>query len=126
MFEILRSQSLLGNPLLNYVLALSSFIGGLIFIWIIKFIVLKRVKTWAEKTETKISQIEQQIKDLTNSLNSLHKSLISKISEYDANITNVGVEIKAMEKVFQKVLPSLTENVNKLDRIAKSSKINKR
>ena len=70
---------------------------------------------------------DQQIKDLTNSLNNLHKSLISKISEYDSNITNVGVEIKAMEKVFQKVLPSLTENVNKLDRIAKSSsRLNKK
>lgn len=86
---------------------------------------VKIIIDWKEKTETKIGQIDQQIKDLTNSLNSLHKSLISKISEYDTNITNVGVEIKAMEKVFQKILPSLTENVNKLDRIAKSSKLNK-
>ena len=46
----------------------------------------------------------------------------SKVSEYDKNITDVGIEIKAMEKVFEKVLPSLTENVNKLDRLAKSSK----
>ena len=36
---------------------------------------------WKEKTETKVSQIEQQIKDLVNSLNNLHKSVISKISE---------------------------------------------
>ena len=81
---------------------------------------------WKEKTETKVSQIEQQIKDLVNSLNNLHKSVISKISEYDKNITDVGTEIKAMEKVFQKVLPSLTENVNKLDRMTKSSKLNKK
>ena len=81
---------------------------------------------WKEKTETKVSQIEQQIKDLVNSLNNLHKSVISKISEYDKNITDVGTEMKAMEKVFQKVLPSLTENVNKLDRMTKSSKLNKK
>ncbi|MCH8329694.1 MAG: hypothetical protein IIB81_04880 [Nanoarchaeota archaeon] len=87
---------------------------------------VKIIIDWKEKTETKIGQIDQQIKDLTNSLNSLHKSLISKISEYDTNITDVGTEIKAMEKVFQKILPSLTENVNKLDRIAKSSKLNKK
>jgi len=43
---------------------------------------------------------------------------IGKISEYDKNITDVGVEIKAMEKVFQKVLPTFTENVNKIDRLA--------
>jgi len=87
---------------------------------------VKIIIDWKEKTETKISQIDQQIKDLTNSLNSLHKSLLGKISEYDRNITDVGVEIKAMEKVFQKVLPSLTENVNKLDRIAKGSKLGKK
>ena len=81
---------------------------------------------WKEKTETKISQVEQQIKDLTNSLNNLHKSIISKISGYDKNITDVGTEMKAMEKVFQKILPSLTENVNKLDRMTKSSKLNKK
>ncbi|MFH0868387.1 MAG: hypothetical protein V1831_03665 [Candidatus Woesearchaeota archaeon] len=81
---------------------------------------------WKEKTEIKIGQIEQQLKDLTGGLDSLHKSLLNKISQYDSNITDVGTEIKAMEKVFQKVLPSLTENVNKLDRIARSSKVTKK
>ena len=73
-----------------------------------------------------INKFEQQLKDLSSGLNSLHKSLIEKISEYDKGITNVGTEIKAMEKVFQKILPSLTENVNRLDRIAKGSKLGKK
>ena len=51
---------------------------------------------------------------------------MGKISQYDSNITDVGTEIKAMEKVFQKILPNLTENVNKLDRMTKSSKLNKK
>ena len=81
---------------------------------------------WKEKKEAKINQLEQQIKDLTESLDNLHKSIVSKISDYDRNITDVGTEIKAMEKVFQKVLPSLTENVNKLERMTKSSKLDKK
>jgi len=81
---------------------------------------------WKEKTESKINRFEQQIKDLADSLNNLNKSMLGKISEYDKGITDVGIEIKAMEKVFQKVLPSLTENVNKLDRIAKGSKLGKK
>jgi len=87
---------------------------------------IKVIIDWKEKTETKVNKIEQQVKDLSTSLNSLHKSLIEKISEYDKGINNVGTEIKAMEKVFQKILPSLTENVNKLDRIAKGSKLIKK
>ena len=86
---------------------------------------VKVIIDWKEKTEAKINQFEQQIKDLTSSLNTLHKNVMGKISDYDKNITDVGVEIKAMEKVFQKVLPSLTENVNKLDRMTKSSKLKK-
>ena len=63
---------------------------------------IKIIIDWKEKTETKINQIEQQIKDLTNNLNNLQKSLINKISGYDKNIIDVGTEMKAMEKVFQK------------------------
>ena len=81
---------------------------------------------WKEKTEARMGQIEQQIKDVANSVNSIHKNIINKISEYDRSITDVGTEIKAMEKVFQKVLPSLTENVNKLDRMTKGSKLSPR
>lgn len=80
---------------------------------------------WKEKTEKKINEVGQQVKDLADSLNNLHKSLLSKISEYDRNILDVGTEIKAMEKVFEKVLPSLTENVNKLERMSKSTKLDK-
>jgi len=86
---------------------------------------IKIVIDWKEKTEARIDRFEQQIKDLTGGLNSLHKSLLGKIYEYDKNITDVGTEIKAMEKVFQKILPSLTESVNKLDRMTKSSKSKK-
>ena len=87
---------------------------------------LKIIIDWKDKTESRVNKFEQQINDLTGSLNSLHKSLLGKISEYDKNITDVGVEIKAMEKVFQKVLPNLTENVNKLERMTKGPRLNKK
>ena len=80
---------------------------------------LRKIIDWKEQTETKMGQLVQQIQDISNSVNSLHKNILNKISEYDKNIVDVGTEIKAMEKVFQKVLPSLTENVNKLERMAK-------
>ncbi len=83
---------------------------------------IKLVIDWKDKTESKIDQMGQQISDLAGSLSTLQKSIIGKVSEYDKNLSNVGVEIKAMEKVFQKVLPSLTENVNKLERMSKGYK----
>ena len=83
---------------------------------------IRKVIEWKDRNEDRIAKLEQQIIDLRLTIDSLTKSVISKVSSYDQNIVDVGTEIKAMEKVFQKILPTLTENVNKLDRIAKSHK----
>ncbi len=83
---------------------------------------MRKVIEWKDKSEDRIAKIEQQLLDLRMSMDSLTKSIMSKISAYDQNIVDVGTEVKAMEKVFQKVLPSLTENVNKLDRMTKGYK----
>jgi hypothetical protein len=80
---------------------------------------INKVIEWKEKTESRVTKLEQQTSDLRASIESLNKSLLIKITNYDQNITDVGTEIKAMEKVFQKVLPNLTENVNKLERLSK-------
>ena len=87
---------------------------------------IKKVIEWKDRSEDRLAKIEQQIIDLRMTIDSLTKSIISKISTYDQNITDVGTEIKAMEKVFQKVLPTLTESVNKLDRMAKGKEQQKK
>jgi len=83
---------------------------------------IKKVIEWKERSEERLTKIEQQIIDIRLNIDSLTKSMMTKVSAYDQNIVDVGIEIKAMEKVFQKVLPSLTENVNKLDRMTKGYK----
>ncbi len=83
---------------------------------------VKRIVEWKDKSEDRIAKLEQQILDLRLSIDSLTKNVMSRISSYDQNIVDVGTEIKAMEKVFQKVLPNLTESVNKLDRMSKGYK----
>ena len=79
---------------------------------------INKVIEWKERTEARIVKMEQEIKGLKEGFDALHKGVLGKISEYDKNLMDVGSEIKAMEKVFQKILPTFTENVNKLSRIA--------
>ena len=83
---------------------------------------VNKILEWKEKTESRITQFDQQLKDLKASFDSLHEGILAKIGEYETSITDVGAEIKAMEKVFQKILPTLTQNVNELSRITKSLK----
>ena len=63
---------------------------------------INKIIEWKNKSEAKISSLEQQFKDLKNDFDKLHQAVIGKIGEYDQNILNVGTEIKVMEKVFQK------------------------
>ncbi|MEK6823080.1 MAG: hypothetical protein AABY13_04575 [Nanoarchaeota archaeon] len=75
---------------------------------------------WRDNVNLRVERLEQGMTDTRADLDNLHKAIVSKIGEYDKNLIDVGTEIKAMEKVFQKVLPTLTENVSELSRVAKT------
>ena len=83
---------------------------------------VQKILDWKEKTEAMIVVLEQKFKDMKFEFDKLQSSLYDRISQYDQNMTDVGTEIKALEKVFQKILPTLTENVNELSKISKDLK----
>jgi len=83
---------------------------------------LEKVVEWKDSAGVKINKIEQAIKDLRKQFEELHSGVLERISEYDKGIRNVGVNVKAMEEVFKKLLPQFTENVSKLSRITKKVK----
>ena len=83
---------------------------------------LGKMNEWKDAATSRLDKIDQAIADMKSDLDNLHKAIVSKISEYDKNLLDVGTEIKAMEKVFQKVLPELTGSVAELSRITKSVK----
>jgi len=78
---------------------------------------INKIVEWKEKTDATLTRLQQEIDDLKQSMTSLSKGMMAKVATYDQNIKNVGVDIKAMEQVFQKILPQFTDNVNKLARI---------
>ncbi|MFH1850624.1 MAG: hypothetical protein ABH879_10695 [archaeon] len=83
---------------------------------------IDKIIDWKERTEQKVALLEQDFSDLKKNFDSLHNAILGKIGEYDENIVSLGAEIKAMEKVFQKLLPTFTENVSELSRITKKLK----
>jgi len=83
---------------------------------------LGKMNEWKDGAISRLDKLDQSISDMKSDLDNLHKAIVSKISEYDRNLLDVGTEIKAMEKVFQKVLPELTGSVAELSRITKTAK----
>ncbi len=83
---------------------------------------LSKLAEWKNAMTQKVTSMEQQVQDLRREFDKVHSVIISKIDDYDKNMSNVGAEVKAMEKVFSKVLPLFTENVAELSKITKELK----
>ncbi len=83
---------------------------------------INRIVEWKEKTETKITQVESALKSLKDEFDKMHTAVLERVGEYDKHIGDVGTEVKALEKVFQKVLPGFVENVSELSRITQDLK----
>lgn len=83
---------------------------------------INKIVEWKNEIEMKVNKLEQRFDSLKEEFDKLHQAIIGKIGEYDKNILEVGAEIRAMEKVFSKVLPVFTENINELSRITQAMK----
>ncbi|MBI4145918.1 hypothetical protein HY489_01120 [Candidatus Woesearchaeota archaeon] len=83
---------------------------------------LGKMTEWKELLTSRIDRLEQSMGDMKLDLDGLHKAIVSRIGEYDKTLMDVGTEIKAMEKVFSKVLPDLTSNIQELSRITQKVK----
>ncbi len=83
---------------------------------------INKIIEWKNKADAKVASLEQEFKDLKADFDKLHNAILGKIADYDQNIINVGTEIKAMEKVFQQIIPTFTENVNELSRLTQGMK----
>lgn len=81
---------------------------------------LAKLNEWRDALGSRMDKLEQSVVDVKTDLDGLHKAIVSRIGEYDKSLLDVGTEIKAMEKVFQKVLPELTGNIQELSRITKN------
>ncbi len=77
---------------------------------------INKMAEWKDRAETRLVKIEQDLQNLKDGFQNLQRGILGKVQQYDQNIQNVGAEIKAMEKVFQDVLPKFTENVNRMAR----------
>lgn len=86
---------------------------------------VEKVVSWKGKIEQEVQLLKEDIVTIKNSFETFEKRLMNKISSYDKNILDVNSEIKALDKVFQKITPTLVNNVNELSRIADDLKQSK-
>ena len=81
-----------------------------------------KIVEWKGTMEQRLAALEQRFTDLKTGFDNLQSSVVDKVSGYDQSVKDVGSEMKALEQVFQKIIPTMTENVNELSRITKTMK----
>jgi len=83
---------------------------------------VSKIVEWKDNAEQRLVVMEEKMKSIKEDMDRLHSSILERVGEYDKTMTDVGTELKALEKVFQKVLPGFVENVAELSRITKDLK----
>lgn len=87
--------------------------------------VLNDITVFKERVKTEIVSIKQELLRLENRFENMQKSVLSRVSEYGKGISDVGSELKAMEKVFENIITPLTTNIKELSKITEELKIRK-
>ncbi len=87
---------------------------------------VQKIIEWKNQTESRLGKMQGELRALKKSFDDLHKGVLGKLSEYDKGVRDVGTDIKAMEGVFKKIIPTFTENVSELSRISKTLKSKKK
>jgi hypothetical protein len=80
------------------------------------------LKLWKEKVETDLSGIKQEILRTESKFENLQKAILGKLGEYSEGVTDLGAEMKAMEKIFEKILAPLTRSVKDLEAVTEKIK----
>ena len=88
---------------------------------------LDDLKTWKVDLDTQVKGFKSQLDTLGKRVDDAQNAMLGKVEEYNKSLGGVTVEIQAMGKVFEKIIPQFTENVNKLSELVdrKASKTKK-
>jgi hypothetical protein len=88
---------------------------------------LDDLKTWKVDLDTQVKGFKSQLDTLGKRVDDAQNAMLGKVEEYNKSLGGVNVEIMAMGKVFEKIIPQFTENVNKLSELVdrKASKTKK-
>ncbi|MDD5253692.1 MAG: hypothetical protein PHG05_01130 [Candidatus Nanoarchaeia archaeon] len=77
---------------------------------------------WKARVKDDLLSVKQEILRISSRVDNLQAAVLSKVNEYSSNLSEVGTEIKALEKVMEKIIEPLTTNIKELNRITEDLK----
>jgi len=84
------------------------------------------IAVWKEKTNNDVVSIKQELVRLEERFEQLQNAVLGRVKEYDEGVRGIHTEMKALEKVFERILEPLTSNIKELSAITQELKKSKR
>ena len=75
------------------------------------------IRVWKENVKIELVSIKQEIIRTQERFENLQNAILAKVQEYSRNIDGVNAELKAMEKVLEKILEPFSKNIKELSKI---------
>ena len=86
---------------------------------------LDELTSWKTEIGTQVTAFKSQLEALDKKVADAQNAMIGKVDDYNKSLLGVNVEIQAMGKVFEKVIPQFTDNVNRLSEIVDKKSVSK-
>jgi len=81
-----------------------------------------KIEDWKKIVDEKLTDFQSRLEQLDKRLSDSQNAITGKVEDYNKSIKDVNVELKALSQVFEKILPTFTENVKILQDVVKKSK----
>ena len=78
------------------------------------------IKTWKERVDVDLEGTKQELIRTQEKFENLQKAVMGKVSEYSEGVTAVGTEMKALEKVLERIILPLTKSVKDLQEVSEN------
>lgn len=83
---------------------------------------MEAMETFKVNTRENLQELKDTLSEIKEKYVSLQEDSSIRLEEYSKELDNVGSQIKAMQKVLQKVFPAIAENVHQLSGLVKELK----
>ncbi len=83
---------------------------------------IDEVNSMKDKLSSQINSLSANVNAMNERLNNMENAVLSKVKDYNQNIKNVKIELEAVGKVFEKLIPEFTTNVKDLREIVQTKK----
>ncbi len=80
------------------------------------------ISVWKARVGDDLEATKQELLRTQKRLEELQTAVLGKVKDYNQTVLDINTEMKALEKVFGKILEPLTENIKELKKIANDMK----